>query len=212
MKFLKTMTTFSVVALAALASACAQTPTPPYQRAGTHEAELNLMRRLIEIAEGPPPSREALEVEFGLTYKKNHNYTESIQTHIATGQFPFNPGYASYYMYAPRGKIPLRYEISFKLMTKEQLREANQQFCVSREDIATELMKRNWERHRTVWQPHNVVEEGYFATLNGYRRSVFFFPQSTACVGTIALDFNDFPLTSPNSSSTPSTQTPGNQK
>ncbi len=214
MKLFKPWASVLISVLGLLACACAQTQTPPapYQRAGTYPAELQMMRRLIEIAEGPPPTIAALEAEFGLTYQKNQNYAESSQIHIATGQFPFNPGYASYYSYTPKGKIPLRYEISFKFMTKDQLHDTGRQFCVSREDLITQLIKRKWERRLTIWQPHSIAEETYLTTLNSVDRRIFFLPQLVECVGTIAIDFTDPPLISPTDSSTPSTPTPGNQK
>ena len=198
-------------ALVAL-NACAQVPTTPYQRAGTSEAELKMQRRLIEIAEGPPPSIEMLEAEFRLTYQKNHNYSEEFQNYIATGQFPFNPGYASFYAHIPRAQTLTSYHFFLKFLTDEQLRASGRSFCVAQDDLGAALIKNGWQHRKTRWPPHGILEEDYSKNLGGFSRTVSYWPLFVGCVNNISIRFTALPLVTLPNSSTPSTQSPGDQK
>ena len=198
-------------ALVAL-NACAQVPTTPYQRAGTSEAELKMQRRMIEIAEGRPPSLEMLEAEFGLKYQKNPSSSEFIKDHIATGRFPFTLGYSSFYQHFLPGKSPSIYLISFNFMTNEQLRADGRSFCVVQDDLAASLIKRGWEHRKIRWQPHGIREEDYSKNLGGYSRTVNFFPLFVGCINSISIRFAELPLTSLPDSPASSTKPQGDQK
>lgn len=214
MKLFKPCAVVLINALSLLACACAQTQTPPapYQRAGTYPAELQMMRRLIEIAEGPPPSKEALETEFGLTYKKSPSYSEYAQDFYASGQFPFNPGDAGQHSLFPAGNRPQAYFISFRFLDDDQLRASSRSFCVSQDALTVELEKRSWQLRKFVVQPHSIRDEDHIAKFGRYSRRVSFFPLFSACVRSIYIHYAELPLSPTPNSSTPSIQTPGDQK
>ena len=198
-------------ALVAL-NACAQVPTTPYQRAGTSEAELKMQRRMIEIAEGPPPSKDLLEAEFGLKYLKSPSFSERAQNFYAKGQPPFNPDDAAQYSYSPGHEHPSKYSISFAFLTEQQLRAAGRSFCVAQDDLGAALIKSGWQLRKRTWPPHGIREEDYSKNLGGFSRTVSYWPLFVGCVNNISIRFTALPLVTLPNSSTPSTQTPGDQK
>lgn len=193
-------------------NACAQVPAPPYQRAGTSEAELKMQRRLIEIAEGPPPSKESIEAEFGLKYQKSPSFSERAQDFYATGHFPFNPDDAAQYSYSPGHEYPSRYSISFAFLTEQQLRQAGRSFCVAQDDLAAALIKSGWQLRKRTWPPHGIREEDYSKSLGGYSRTLSFWPLFVGCITNISIRFAELPPAPRPDSTTPSTKSPTDQK
>jgi hypothetical protein len=174
------------------------------------QAAQHMMRRLLEIAEGPPPAKEDLEREFRFVYQKAPSYNARNQNHYATGTWPFNPGNTgSYGHYIGPNPEPF-YHVSFKFATREQLLGAGYPwFCLD----ATQLkghFKPTWTREYQIIQPHSMQAESYVKDLDGYRRSVSTTPAvGDGCATTVSIFFDKLSASSmPNPHPTPSIPNP----
>ncbi|MET3440688.1 hypothetical protein ABIC94_001442 [Variovorax paradoxus] len=168
----------------------AQAAEAGYVALGKGQAEQRMLSRLVEIAEGPPPTTESLAAEFGFVYQKAPNYSEGMQDYYATGSLPFDPGFAATYLHMPAGTLhamldmparpsPESVDISFKFATKNG---EGFPFCVSRDELDTRLKKASWSFHVRTVQPHSLHVEGYTKTFGGYDRSASMTPTLPSCI------------------------------
>jgi hypothetical protein len=197
MKLLRRLTTLSV-ACAAL-NACAQSSHNDQQIPGRRDVEQAMMRRLVEIAEDIPPTKEALSKEFGFNYQKSPYFSDERPQFFATANLPFEPGYASTHEYHSTSGSTGARELSFKFAAREKhTDESIKRFCLSQDAFIRTLLKNNWSQQERVFQPHSIKEKSFMKTVGGFNRIVFFFPIQADCVQNLQIRYE----TSLNSSPT----------
>lgn len=197
-----------------IATASAQTSPllsePGAVLARQREAQQKLMQRLFEIAEGPPPTKAALEAEFGFVYQKCPSYNENIQCFYATGKLPFNSGDSGGHTYFHGLGKPPSYIVNFKFAQQEVFSRAGiPRMCISATALKA-LFKPNWTRHFEVVQPHALQYEGYVRTKDGFKRSVGTAPTiGDGCITEFGISYHTVPeqreASAPSSTSTTNT-------
>jgi hypothetical protein len=178
-----------VLGLADIRHVYAQAAEAGHLALGKGRAEQRMLSRLVEIAEGPPPTMESLAAEFGFIYQKAPNYSEGMQDYYATGSFPFNVGLAADYLHMPARTLPAMLDmparplpesvdISFKFITRQG---EFSPYCITTDDLKS-LLNANWKLHVKTVQPHSLHVEGYTKASGGYDRSASMTPTLPGCI------------------------------
>lgn len=188
MKLLRTLTVLSI--FCTTLNVYAQALQDDQQIPGRRSAEQAMLRRLVEIAEGSPPTKEALSTEFGFSYQKLPYFSEERPQFFATGNLPFEPKYASRLQYdATSGSAGAR-DLSFEFAVRQpNPSDSAKRFCISQEAFIRALLSNNWIQQERIYQPHAIKATTFLRSVGGFNRTVFFFPEHVHCVQVLQIRY-----------------------
>jgi hypothetical protein len=168
-------------------SASSASPLPKMWPA---EEERAMLQKLIDLAEGPPPSIEELSKALGITIEKGWNYTEELQGYDIRGPHPFGQKPLGRYLLIPKSKQgwSLSINLQFDDVTK-QTSLGGRAFCIGGGLLTSSLEKQGWTHYKYVVQPHSVSIHGWKKFSPTYNRNVGWRPGSSHCAGSVSIGY-----------------------
>jgi hypothetical protein len=134
---------FPVASSLAQAGQPASSLPAPSSGIGRTEADLYWLRKLIEVAEGPEPTKESLEAGFGLRFEESRRSRAEWRQYSSKGPFPFSPYYETTLDISnlPNGS-PVRFSLRLKFADESDFaKHSSARVCVEGTLLAQELQR-----------------------------------------------------------------------
>lgn len=195
LRFTASLFAHAVCLLLLMPAAYAQSLTAEPAAPGLAYTPEQMWKRLLEIAEGPIPSREALEREFGFQFRLRESTADErdgIRTYYGTAASPpFATPQAPQFSNIGYDNFKEKTLIDFQFDPKRAgINKPIVRYCVESEYLF-KAMEGKWERDKRE-QGHYAIAVDYTATFQGVQRKITIAPiylSSEPCLQGFYIDY-----------------------